>query len=76
MTIETKANIGDTIYFMEDNKVQSSKVYFIAIDVSKKKDEWTKTECSSVKISYTTEQRTIIQEELAFTSKEDLLKSL
>ena len=76
MTIETKANIGDTIYFMEDNKVQSSKVCFIAIDVSQKRNEWTREEDSSVKISYTTEQRTIIQEELAFTSKEDLLKSL
>lgn len=74
MKIETKANIGDEIFFMHENKVTSSTVIDILINVIEQKNLYSYT--TVTKIIYTTKQLPKILEECAFLSKQELLDSL
>ena len=74
MKIEIKANIGDEIFFMHENKVTSSTVIDILINVIEQKDLYSYT--TVTKIIYTTKLLPKILEEDAFLSKQELLESL
>ena len=65
MTISTKYNIGDTVWFMHDNKCVSKKVENINIDVYHKY------------VQYMFDENSIwLSEKHLFSTKEELLKSL
>lgn len=65
MTISTKYNIGDTVWFMHDNKCVSKKVENIKIDVD------------NMYIQYIFNGYGIwLSEKHLFSTKEELLKSL
>lgn len=63
MTISTKYNIGDTVWFMHDNKCVSKKVENINIDVYHKY------------VQYMFDEIWLSEKHL-FSTKEELLKSL
>ena len=69
MTIVTKANIGDRVWFMSNDKCQSGILKRINIEIENK---------LSAKISYTASYNTHFEYHGSevFTSKEELLKSL
>lgn len=65
MTISTKYNIGDTVWFMHDNKCVSKKVENIKIDVD------------NMYIQYMFDGNDIwLSEKHLYSTKEELLKSL
>ena len=65
MTINTKYNIGDTVWFMHDNKCVSKKVENIKIDVD------------IMYIQYVFNENGVwLSEKHLFSTKEELLKSL
>ena len=71
MTIETKYNIGDEVWFMEHNKPNKGFVVKIDIDVARSGDwyiEHYKVNCDKV-------QFCLVGQSL-FPTKEELLKSL
>ena len=83
MEIYTKFNIGDTIYYMKDNAVQSSVVHSLRIQVSKgERSPYKITE--NVIYSYIPNVRggpscgtpTEIHESNIFSTKAELLASL
>lgn len=70
MKIETKFNIGDTVYFIYNNKIVSEKVYKLYVE---------KERGSSLSIKYGFEFQydyAIINEGNCFVTKEELIKSL
>lgn len=73
MKIEIKANIGDEIFFMYQNKVTSSTVTKIAINVKEQKSFCSFT---TITVVYTTNSLLQIFEECAFLSKKELLEIL
>lgn len=76
MLIDTKANLGDEIFYMSNNKVKSDTVKYIGIDVVQKQAPWTCEDVAQIKIEYQTESTDKVPEALAFLTKEDLLNSL
>ena len=74
MKIETKANIGDEIFFMHENKVTSSTVIDISINIIGQKNLYKYTTITT--IVYNTKRLLKILEENAFLSKQELLESL
>lgn len=66
MTFITNLNLGDIAFYMEDNKVISSEIVNIRIDINS----------SQQYIQYATKDRAYINEEQTFKSKQDLLDSL
>lgn len=65
MTISTKYDIGDTVWFMHDNKCVSNKVENIRIDVD------------NMYIQYIFNRGNIwLSETFLYSTKEELLKSL
>lgn len=80
MTIETNYSIGQEVYFMHDNKVQTAKIIEVNITITELSHEYctNKTICL-YKLSYRATERSgsIVKEEKdLFATKEDLLKSL
>lgn len=69
MTIETKFNVGDEVYFMKDNRVKRGKVQSIILPT---------IESSAMpQIKYTLLSETTYEyEHLLFKTKEELLQSL
>ena len=76
MQIETKADLGDEIFYMSNNKVKSDTVKYIGIDVVQNKAPWTCEDVAQIKIEYQTESTDKVPESLAFLTKEELLNSL
>lgn len=76
MQIETKANLGDEIFYMSNNKVKSDIVKYIGIDIFQTKAPLTQEDIAQIKIEYQTESTDKVPESLAFLTKEDLLNSL
>ena len=74
MKIETKANIGDEVFFMHENKVTSDTVIDISINVIEQKNLYNYTTVTT--IVYNTKRLLKILEENAFLSKQELLESL
>lgn len=74
MNITTKANIGDTIFFMECNKVTSEEVKHIKIEISNKQHLY--TEKTSISTLYYTNNESQIYEKDVFLSKQNLLDNL
>ena len=74
MEITTKANIGDEIFFLADNKVKISTIRHIKIEVT---DIITNfgTE-DHIVILYHTSDKSIIYEHNVFLTKQELLDSL
>lgn len=72
MTIETKYNIGDEVWFISDNEICNEKITAIHIHIG--------ALCSFV--TYSCEDTLIgqalntVREEILFPTKEELLKSL
>lgn len=71
MTIETKYNIGDEVWFYHHNNIMSSRVRSINLLVRK----------DGISISYLmgdmwTDQYIVLYEESLFPTKEELLRSL
>lgn len=72
MTIETKYNIGDEIWFMSDNEICNEKITAIHIHI----------DALGSFVTYSCEDTLIgqalntVREELLFPTKEELLKSL
>ena len=76
MLIDTKADLGDEIFYMSNNKVKSSTVKYIGIDIVQTKAPWTYENVAQIKIEYQTESTDKVPESLAFLTKENLLNSL
>lgn len=74
MDIKTKANIGDTTYFLADNKVVTAVVKHIAIEVTEQTTQFGPKENTT--IYYKTNTDNIIYEKDIFLTKQDLLDSL
>lgn len=74
MTIETKYDIGDTVFYMDDNKVKSNKIDTITIERTTPKS--IKGSVCSNYIRYCGVGKFIKEEEEVFATKEELLKSL
>ena len=70
MTIETKFNIGDTVFFLSDNKIEEGIVKRIQIDAYETGD----LEIYSVRISTQTTMQ--MSSHYLFPSKQELLASL
>lgn len=71
MTIETKYNVGDEVWFMDDNKPTKGIVVKLDIDVSRKGDWYIE--------HYKVEAKGFIHFKVGqslFPTKEELLKSL
>lgn len=69
MTVETKFNIGDEVWYLHNNKVCNRKVSAINIRI---------TECMVSIIYYISapKESITLEEKSIFSSKEELLKSL
>lgn len=74
MDIKTKANIDDIIYFMSENKVTTSVVRYIKIEVKDTQTEFGPRQMTD--ITYHTSHGHKIQEEETFLTKQALLESL
>lgn len=66
MEVSSKFNIGDKVYFIADNKVQKSDITGVSISANG---------CET-KIEYTLHFDSTIDEDLVFSTKEELIKSL
>lgn len=74
MTIETKANIGDEIYFMENNKVTMSTVKYIKIEIREQPTQFgSKT---IINKTYQVANTASLDESQIFLTKQELLDSL
>jgi hypothetical protein len=71
MTIETKYNIGDEVWVIEDDKPKCKKIKEIDIQIG---DYFSKS--NEVEIDYTFGIYCIRDEKQCFPTKEELLKSL
>lgn len=74
MNINTKASIGDTIFFMVNNRVTFEEVKHIKIDICKKQHLY--EEKTNITIIYSTNNDSKIHEKEVFLSKQELLDSL
>lgn len=75
MKIETKYNIGDEVWFIRDNKVQSLKITQLNVLMSllPKTDGYG---CEINQVVDYGDRRTVLAEYECFPTKEELLKSL
>lgn len=75
MTIETKYNIGDEVWFIKDNKVQSLKItqLNVLMCLLPKRDG---SGCEITQVVDYSDRRTVLVEYECFPTKEELLKSL
>ena len=72
MTIQTKFNVGDEAFFMEDNKVVVSTVTGITIYVAEEG-----TFCTPVvRTFYSLVRYSSVEDKILFTTKQELLESL
>lgn len=71
MKLETKYDIGQEVWFMKENKIRSCGVYGLKVN-----REYTGSKGYTNTISYCLNSHGIYDEELLFSSKEELLKSL
>lgn len=73
MTINTKANIGDTVYFLYQNKVETAVVRHIKINVAEEQTQFIVGE--KVFIDYSINGFSKAEEDI-FLTKQELLDSL
>ena len=76
MTIETKYNIGDILWFMHDNKPKTMKVWDINIEIKTKFDGQYEYGSYVRIFYYDFGNHNKIEESELFPTKEELLKSL
>ena len=80
MTIETEFNIGQSVYFMHDNKVQTAKIIEANITIFELNAQYCTTKSTCLyKLSFRASERSgsIVKEEKElFATKEDLWKDL
>ena len=79
MEIKTKANIGDEVFYMKDNKINSGEIVWIGIAVWRKEKLYSET--IEVQISYRISSwfaiiPILMFEEYIYLSKEELKDSL
>ena len=74
MEIKTKANIGDTTYFLADNKVVTAIVKYLNIEVAEQTTQFGPKEDTT--IYYNTDIGNRVYEKDIFLTKQDLLDSL
>jgi hypothetical protein len=72
MNITTKANVGDTTYFLADNK--TALIKYINIEVAEKTSQF--GTMPDVTIYYTTSPSNKVYEKDIFITKQELLDSL
>ena len=72
MDIKTKYDIGQSVFFMKDNKVETSAIRQIILDVWYNEDKNVKERISYCLFS----SSQIYEEKDLFPTKEELLKSL
>ena len=72
MDIKTKYDIGQSVFFMKDNKVETSAIRQITLDVWYNKDKNVKERISYCLFS----SSQFYEEKDLFPTKEELLKSL
>lgn len=72
MTIQTKLNIGDSVWFIHDNKVKEGRVMRISIQVI----EWDRIGHTIQLHYYPSGYTGYLTEKQAFETKEELLESL
>ena len=80
MTIETNYNLGQEVYFMYDNKVQSAKIVEVIITITDLNAQYCidHTKCE-YKLDFRAKERAnlmVKEEKELFATREDLLKSL
>ena len=75
MEINTKLSIGDEMFYMRDNKVQSVTLTDMSINIDGALVEGDKPEIT-IEITYQTFGGGWLREEEVFATKEELLKSL
>jgi hypothetical protein len=80
MTIETNYNLGQYVYFMDENIVHCAKVISVNIEITELSQEYVTTK---IACKYTLDYRggkngglKVLNEDVLYPSKEDLLKSL
>lgn len=80
MKIETKFDVGQEVYFMHDNKVQTAKITEVNITIFELNAQYCTTKSTCLyKLSFRASERSgsIVKDESElFATKEDLLKSL
>jgi hypothetical protein len=74
MKFNTKHNIGDTVFYILDNKVQSNKIHVITI-AQYEEQEINKLDSQSY-IEYQSFGKFKLKENRLFKTKKELLKSL
>jgi hypothetical protein len=75
MQIETKLNIGDTAFFLNENKVCIETVVSIKVTINTYSVN-TYSERLSINTIYTTNTSKSINEDKVFSTKQELLESL
>lgn len=74
MEITTKANIGDEIFFVSDNKVQTAEIKHIRIDIKETEEQFgTSTTMTAI---YRTDKGNILYPNEFFKTKQELLDIL
>jgi len=79
MQIETKFDIGDTVFFIEENKVQQATIKRISINVNESNSQFGYGYKPDARIRYSTDSSNLSKyknEEQLFKTKQDLLDSL
>lgn len=76
MTVETKFNVGDKVFLMNDNKVTYAKILNILISVQSQRNSDAVIKYDLMTQSPEYKSLRGIEESLLFKDKEDLLKSL
>ena len=74
MNITTKANVGDTTYFLADNKIVTALIKYINIEVAEKTSQF--GTMPDVTIYYITSPSNKVYETNIFLTKQELLDSL
>ena len=74
MDIKTKADIGDTAYFLANNKVITTVIKDIAIEVTEQTTEF--GTMLNLTVYYNTNTSNKVHEKDIFLTKQDLLDSL
>ena len=76
MKIETKANVGDTVFYIFHNKVCSSDVQYVNIHISNEKRGAMAVEAIKVEVKYKVCHSDNVLESNIYTSKEELAQAV
>lgn len=76
MTITTKLDIGDDVFYIENNNIKSMEIDTINVSVVRNQFHVSEIDVSYLGKSDQNKTRRVIHENKAYSTKEELLKTL